>query len=298
MLSLIPCSHDNPAVNEPTPYRQLHWLYLIFQNVWLLINPSFLCADWTMNTVPLITSITDLRNVLTLLTFLTIFALGVYSVNNTRSYQQGVLFGLFMLIFPFLPASNLLFPVGFVVAERILYIPSMGYSILLAIGFQKLMSTRSNFIRLLTKIGVCFLLIIHTSKTLDRNIDWSTNIQLFTSAIRINSNNGKLYSNLGHEHESLGNHSYAEELYRTAIDIQSDDIGAYINLGRILKVQNKTVEAEKVVILCIAIDFCCKFLIECLLYIHSIYFNLYFRLNNESLYCFSLYTRHIGQPLN
>jgi hypothetical protein len=29
---------------------------------------------------------------------------------------------LFMAI-PFLPASNLLFPVGFVVAERILYIP-------------------------------------------------------------------------------------------------------------------------------------------------------------------------------
>lgn len=31
--------------------------------------------------------------------------------------------GLWLLIVPFIPASNLLFPVGFVVAERILYIP-------------------------------------------------------------------------------------------------------------------------------------------------------------------------------
>ena len=39
-----------------------------------------------------------------------------------------------MLIIPFLPASNLFFPVGFVVAERILYIPSMGICILVPFG--------------------------------------------------------------------------------------------------------------------------------------------------------------------
>ena len=39
-----------------------------------------------------------------------------------------------MLVIPFVPASNLFFPVGFVVAERVLYIPSMGYAALVALG--------------------------------------------------------------------------------------------------------------------------------------------------------------------
>ena len=47
---------------------------------------------------------------------------------------------LLFLVIPFLPASNLLFGVGFVVAERILYLPSMGFAVLVAQGFQKLIT--------------------------------------------------------------------------------------------------------------------------------------------------------------
>ena len=41
-----------------------------------------------------------------------------------------------LLTLPFLPASNLFFPVGFVVAERVLYLPSMGSCLLVAYGFK------------------------------------------------------------------------------------------------------------------------------------------------------------------
>lgn len=245
-LSFILVSHDNPAVQESTPFRQLHWLYLIFQNVWLLLNPSFLCADWTMGTVPLIQSILDPRNVLTILTFISIFTLGLYSISNTGSHQQGVLFALSLLIFPFLPASNLLFPVGFVVAERILYVPSMGFAILLAIGVDKIMNVNSNLIRFATKVGLGFLLVSHALKTMERNRDWLTNKSLFLSAIHINSQNAKLYSNLGHEYEEMKDYSGAEIMYRSAIARQPDDIGAFINLGRILNAQQRFPEAEEV----------------------------------------------------
>jgi hypothetical protein len=39
------------------------------------------------------------------------------------------------MVLPFLPASNLFFPVGFVVAERVLYIPSMGFCMLIGYGW-------------------------------------------------------------------------------------------------------------------------------------------------------------------
>lgn len=41
-----------------------------------------------------------------------------------------------LIVLPFIPASNLFFPVGFVVAERVLYVPSMGFCVLVAHGFK------------------------------------------------------------------------------------------------------------------------------------------------------------------
>lgn len=39
-----------------------------------------------------------------------------------------------MVVVPFLPASNVFIRVGFVIAERVLYLPSAGYCLLVALG--------------------------------------------------------------------------------------------------------------------------------------------------------------------
>jgi ABC-type transport system involved in cytochrome bd biosynthesis fused ATPase/permease subunit len=46
--------------------------------------------------------------------------------------------GLALLVVSFLPASNLLFRVGFVLAERVLYIPSVGFCVLVTLGIRQL----------------------------------------------------------------------------------------------------------------------------------------------------------------
>jgi protein O-mannosyl-transferase len=43
-----------------------------------------------------------------------------------------------LIVIPFLPATNLFFRVGFVVAERILFISVAGYCMLVVYGFEKL----------------------------------------------------------------------------------------------------------------------------------------------------------------
>jgi protein O-mannosyl-transferase len=51
------------------------------------------------------------------------------------------------MVLPFLPASNLFFPVGFVVAERVLYMPSMGFCILVGFGWTQIAAQIRYFIQ-------------------------------------------------------------------------------------------------------------------------------------------------------
>ncbi|XP_050076758.1 protein O-mannosyl-transferase TMTC2 [Anopheles maculipalpis] len=55
-----------------------------------------------------------------------------------NSPAAALLMSVALLTLPFLPASNLLFYVGFVVAERILYLPSVGYCLLIGLGVSGL----------------------------------------------------------------------------------------------------------------------------------------------------------------
>ena len=247
-IQLYICSHDNPAVALATPYRQLHWLYLVFVNCWLLLTPSFLCADWTMGTIPLINSTLDPRNLVTIATLLSIGVLSWYSITRIHHTAKAVLISLALMIFPFLPASNLFFPVGFVVAERVLYLPSMGFCMLVALGLWHLIQQRNSATSKIAKISLISLLLLHSAKTLHRNKDWMSDSELFVSAIAINPQNGKLYNNLGHDHEGRGEYQTAERLFRTAVKVQPDDIGAYINLGRALRALGRNEEAEMVII--------------------------------------------------
>ena len=236
-------SLDNPASNAPFPTRQLTFLYLCFINTWLLLCPSFLCADWTMQTIRLVETASDPRNILTAITFLVYLIFGLWSISDNSDDKRIVLMALSTIIFPFIPASNLFFPVGFVVAERILYIPSMGVCLLIALGATKLLN-HGKFMKYICLVFLGVTCVLYFSKTLTRNWDWSNDYSLFKSGVKINKNNAKLYNNLGHVYENLAQYREAEELFQQASIIQPDDTGSWINLGRVLKLQQRFDEAE------------------------------------------------------
>lgn len=50
-----------------------------------------------------------------------------------------------VVVIPFLPASNVFFRVGFVLAERVLYIPSLGFCLLVILGMQVIMLNYQNY---------------------------------------------------------------------------------------------------------------------------------------------------------
>lgn len=149
------------------------------------------------------------------------------------------------MVLPFLPASNLFFPVGFVVAERILYMPSMGYCLLVAYGYHQFQRRwHANWGRL-AQMALVALLLAHGLKTQQRNWDWRTEYSLFMSGVHVNQRNAKLYNNVGHALENEGRYDEALLYFQQAVQIQTDDIGAHINVGRTYNNLKRYVEAEQ-----------------------------------------------------
>lgn len=235
---------DNPAAVSATPARQLTFNYLLPVNAWLVLNPSELCCDWTMGTIPLVESFLDGRNLATLFFFCFLGNLVIYSVRYSGDSSKTVLMGLCLMVLPFIPASNLFFPVGFVVAERVLYVPSMGFCILVAHGWKKL-SSKSNRLKKLSWIFLALVLFTHSVKTFNRNWDWESEYTLFMSALKVNKNNAKLWNNVGHALENEKNYAKALKFFKQATHVQPDDIGAHMNVGRTYKNLNKSREAEE-----------------------------------------------------
>lgn len=143
------------------------------------------------------------------------------SVKQTKlNSASATLISITILTLPFLPASNLFFYVGFVVAERILYLPSVGYCLLIGLGLGKLINfkvqprkgngsgTRSRLqkaeslrrqsdVRSMT--AILFLIIMISAcclKTIRRNRDWLDEESLYRSAIKVNPPKGNLASSI------------------------------------------------------------------------------------------------------
>ncbi|XP_010012618.1 PREDICTED: transmembrane and TPR repeat-containing protein 1-like, partial [Nestor notabilis] len=116
---------DNPASFSPYLLtRFLTYSYLLAFNAWLLLAPITLCYDWQVGSIPLIESIWDARNLATVFLVLVMTLLSLHCIAAFKKLEhKEVLVGLLFLVFPFIPASNLFFRVGFVVAERVLYMP-------------------------------------------------------------------------------------------------------------------------------------------------------------------------------
>ena len=229
-----------------TPYRQLSWMYLCFENSRLLLSPFRLSADWRFGAVPLIESYLNPRNMLAMITLVAFGMLAWFGLNGNGKRHKVVLLGVALIVFPYLPASNLFFPVGFVVAERVLYLPSMGSSLLVAYGLCHLFqATKSSFY--LPRSIACFiilLMVLYTGKTLQRNRDWYSNMALYSAGVKFNPNNGLMLSSLASEYAHLKNYSYAEELYRTAIAVAPHYSRGYANLGGLMEALKRYDEAE------------------------------------------------------
>ncbi|XP_018526513.1 protein O-mannosyl-transferase TMTC2 [Lates calcarifer] len=153
-----------------------------------------------------------------------------------------VLFSLSILSLPFIPATNLFFYVGFVIAERVLYIPSIGFCLLVTVG------ARTLYVRLRTRgckallLCLCMgLVLLNGLRTVQRNRDWSNEENLYKSGISVNP--AKAWGNLGNVLKNQGKMAEAEKAYRNALHYRGNMADMLYNLGLLLQENERSAEA-------------------------------------------------------
>ncbi|KAM6301806.1 protein O-mannosyl-transferase TMTC1 [Podargus strigoides] len=227
---------DNPASFSPYLLtRFLTYSYLLAFNAWLLLAPITLCYDWQVGSIPLIESIWDTRNLATVFLVVVMMLLSLHCIAAFKKLEhKEVLVGLLFLVFPFIPASNLFFRVGFVVAERVLYMPSMGYCILFVHGLKKL-STWLNKWRITVLTLFALLLLLFSWKTVKQNEIWLSRESLFSSGVKTLPHNAKVHYNYANFLKDQGRNVEAIYHYKTALKLYPRHASALNNLGTLTK---------------------------------------------------------------
>ncbi|KRY29993.1 Transmembrane and TPR repeat-containing protein 2 [Trichinella spiralis] len=165
------------------------------------------------------------------------------TVSKDQSSEMAFLALLWMVV-TFIPASNLFFYVGFVVAERVLYLPSVGFCCLIAVGACKLLKIARRENRAIfcsVHLLLCISLVSLAVRSWLRNMDWMDEKSLYLSGVSVCP--AKALANLANVYAREGTLEKAEQLYKIALDQKSDTSDTWYNYGLFLQNAGRLSEA-------------------------------------------------------
>lgn len=155
-----------PAVDNPMALlghfpRVLTSLWVQCLYVWKTIVPVTLSADYSYMQIPLVMGIHDDRA----WAGLALVAASVVLLRGRGLVAAGVAAWWIL----FLPGSNLLFPVGTLMNERLAYLPSAGLALALAWSLARV---TKKFDRRVVHAMLALVFVAYGARTAVRNVDW------------------------------------------------------------------------------------------------------------------------------
>jgi len=254
-VSLLPTLRERAL-----SYAQTHFWYLF-----KLLFPRYLCFDYGYACIPTVHTWTDPRNVLPAAAYLLVLGHGRAAVARVRA---SVLAGLVLMLVPLVPALNVLFPVGTLLAERLLFVPSAGFSLVLAealvsdlaplwtalaLAAHAAADRVSGWWRqrrppappvsaadasvaataqwLALALAVTPLCGFFGVRVVTRNVDWNREISIYRSALEVCPLSVKALTNYGVLALSEGRTTEAIVSIQTALSVYPGMKAAHVNLG-------------------------------------------------------------------
>ncbi|ELR17883.1 tetratricopeptide repeat domain containing protein, partial [Acanthamoeba castellanii str. Neff] len=253
---MVPNMAYNPLVDTSDPMTiLLSASYLHFRSLYLLFVPTSLSFDYSFNCIPLVEAVSDPRNLWSLLTYSGLAYFLAWSVwqwphrffraqsgdvdsdsdsdDNSREMLV-MLFGLFAV--PFFSTS------GTLMAESALYVPSVGFCML--VGYllhrgheNKVYSTR---------VFVCLclaILLFFSATTYLRNPVWDSEAALYQSGVESCPASVRILHSHALELEKAGQTAQSAEYFRRALELDPTDLTSLARLGKQAFIRANTTEA-------------------------------------------------------
>lgn len=235
---------DNPAAAAGPWPGVLTAVWVQLKYALLCLAPRHLVSDYSFDAIPVARSLADPRVLGGMGFVAALVAAAAWGWNRSRPVA---LAALAWIVF-FLPSANLIFPTGTIMAERLAYLPSLGFC--LAIGHLGASFAadegRTKAARARLVVAVAFVAISgYAVRTWVRIPDWKSNLVLALADVATMPRSAKLQAGAGMFLAESGRAAEAEEHLRRAVAIYPEYAQMLYNLAVLLARRGVRDEAKE-----------------------------------------------------
>ena len=219
----------------PTFSQRLPGIFVALTNYFRLLLLPF---DLHMEYGGILFSFSEPKSIIgiILLVFLLVF------VFRKREQDPFLFFSTGWFFIALLPSSNLFFPINAYMAEHWLYVPSIGFFLIVA-RFLVHLSENQKF-KGLAFSATIGLVMFYSVLTIRQNRYWNNGINFYQKMLQYAPDSSRLYNNLAKAYHDAGKNDELIKILKSAIQLQPDNALAHNNLGNAYKELGKYKESE------------------------------------------------------
>ena len=176
---------DNPIAGADWWTGRLTAIKVIARYLWLTIWPVKQSVDYSYNQIPLAHGTAE-----DWLAYAIVLAVAIVVVLLYRWNRTCFFLACFSFV-NFVPASNLFFPIGTIMADRLLYLPSLGLLGCLVLAIYACAQTPK--MKIVPPVVLGLITAGFAVRTWLRNADWKTDLTIATADVRVSPNSFKLH---------------------------------------------------------------------------------------------------------
>jgi tetratricopeptide (TPR) repeat protein len=176
---------DNPIVGADWWTGRLTAIKVLARYLWLTIWPAKLSVDYSYNRIRLAHGAAEDWLAYAAVSAVTISVVLLYRWNRTSFFLACFAF------LNFVPASNLFFPIGTIMADRLLYLPSLGLLACLVLAVYAI--AKAPKMAILPPVVLGLITAGFALRTWIRNSDWQSDLMLAAADVRVSPNSFKLH---------------------------------------------------------------------------------------------------------
>jgi tetratricopeptide (TPR) repeat protein len=230
---------ENPLMSAGFWTARLTAFKVIGKYLWLFVWPARLSADYSYNAVPLFGwHPAQWEDAKALIALAVCLGAALLAVRWYRARKPLCFFLAFFFV-ALAPTSNLAILIGSIMAERFVYLPSIGLAGCVVAGIY----TLGRHVPRAAWIALGLLCLACAVRTYARNFDWLDDRSLWTSAVNVCPGSAKAHYNLGNVAKELpGGVPDAIAQFEAALRIYPEYAEAHNNRGLALMNSGKPVQ--------------------------------------------------------